>query len=153
VSGISTDYDSNRYKQTRLEEEITWYSKKARDNKLRFRLCQVIILIAGTIIPVINLVGIGDVTRITSSIIGATIAIATGITQLEKYQENWILYRTTTELLKKEKYFFENSAGEYSKLEEEEKNKLLVERVEGIVSSETSKYFTVHQPQKQGEER
>lgn len=93
MSGISIDYDSNRYKQTRLEEEITWYSKKARDNKLRFRLCQVIILIAGTIIPVINLVGIGDVTRITSSIIGATIAIATGIAQLEKYQENWILYR------------------------------------------------------------
>jgi len=63
------------------------------------------------------------------------------------------IQETTTELLKKEKYFFENSAGEYSKLEEEEKNKLLVERVEGIVSSETSKYFTVHQPQKQGEER
>jgi len=30
-------------------------------------------------------------------------------TQLEKYQENWILYRTSSELLKKEEYFYEYS--------------------------------------------
>lgn len=69
--------------------------------------------------------------------------------RLEKYQENWILYRSSAELLKKEKYFFENNAGEYSNLNDIEKNKLLVERVESIVSAETSKYFTLHQPQKQ----
>jgi len=44
-----------------------------------------------------------------SSIIGGTIAVVTGITQLEKYQENWILYRTSSELLKKEEYFYEYS--------------------------------------------
>ena len=43
-------------------------------------------------------------TRIISSIIGGIIAVSTGITQLEKYQENWILYRTSAELLKKDKY-------------------------------------------------
>ena len=74
--------------------------------------------------------------------------MATGITQLEKYQESWILYRTNSELLKKEKYFFKNNIGEYSNLTDDVKNKLLVERVESIVSAETSKYFTLHQPQK-----
>ena len=74
------------------------------------------------------------------------IAVVTGLSQLEKYQENWILYRTTSELLKKEKYFYENGVGDY--LDESKKKKLLVERVESIVSSETSKYFIVHQPQK-----
>jgi hypothetical protein len=54
------------------------------------------------------------------------------------------LYRTSAELLKKEKYFFENNVGEYSNLDEKERNKLLVERVES--ESETSKYFTIHQP-------
>ena len=96
---------------------------------------------------------IGDLqTRKISSIIGGIIAVSTGITQLEKYQENWILYRTSTELLKKEKFFFENSAGEYSNLGDKEKNKLLVERVESIVSAETSKYFTIHQPQKKAQQ-
>lgn len=47
-----------------------------------------------------------------------------------------------------DRYFFENSAGEYSNLNDVEKNKLLVQRVESIVSAETSKYFTIHQPEK-----
>ena len=148
MTTVSTERNGSDYKLNRLEDQITWYSEKAQDNKVRFRLCQVIILAAGSIIPLINVAGFGDIaTRITSSVIGAMIAIATGITQLEKYQENWIIYRTTSELLKKEKYFFENSAGVYSDIEEEEKKKLLVERVEGIVSTETSKYFTIHKPQ------
>ena len=46
---------------------------------------------------------------IISSVLGGIIAVVIGISQLEKYQENWILYRTTTELLKKEKYFYENA--------------------------------------------
>jgi hypothetical protein len=51
-------------------------------------------------------------------------------------------------LLEKEKYFFENSVGEYSNPNQKERNKILVERVESIVSAETSKYFTIHQPSK-----
>jgi Protein of unknown function (DUF4231) len=90
-----------------------------------------------------------------SSITAGIIAVATGLTQLEKYQENWILYRTSSELLKKEKYFVENSVGEYSNLDDTQKNKLLVERIESIVSAETSKYFTIHQPsqRQQGNEK
>ncbi|MGA8083322.1 MAG: DUF4231 domain-containing protein, partial [Candidatus Nitrosopolaris sp.] len=65
--------------------------------------------------------------KLISSIIGGIIVVITGLTQLEKYQENWILYRTSSELLKKEKYF-ENRVGEYSNLDQEERNKLLVER-------------------------
>jgi len=141
MGGVSA---STNYKKERLEEQIRWHSKKARQNKLKFRLYQLIILIAGAIIPIINVAGIGDETRIISSIIGGIIVVVIGLTQLEKYQENWILYRTSAELLKKEKYFFENGVGEYSTLNDVDKNKLLVERVESIVSAETSKYFTIH---------
>jgi hypothetical protein len=147
------------YKQERLQKQIEWHSKKALDNKLRYRLYQIITLIASAIIPIINLLNIAKPDtadyqiRIISSIISAIIVVVTGLTQLEKYQENWILYRTSTELLKKEKYFFENNAGEYSNLDEKEKNKLLVERVESIVSAETSKYFTIHQPSKKSNEK
>lgn len=138
------------YKQERLQKQIDWHSEKARHNKLRFRLYQIITLTASVTIPIINVANIGDFqTRIISSIIGGIIVVTTGLTQLEKYQENWILYRTSSELLKKEKYFFENGVGEYSNLDDKEKNKLFVERIESIVSAETSKYFTIHQPHKQ----
>ena len=149
--------ESASYKQERLQKQIEWHSKKARDNKSRFHIYQIITLIASTIIPIINVASIGDFqTRLISSINAGIIAVATGLTQLEKYQENWILYRTSSELLKKEKYFFENSVGEYSNLDDIQKNKLLVERIESIVSAETSKYFTIHQPsqrQEQGNEK
>jgi hypothetical protein len=141
--------ERTNYKETRLKEQIDWHSKKSRQNKLKFRLYQIVILIASAIIPIINVANIGDFqTPVISSIIGGIIVVITGLTQLEKYQENWILYRTSAELLKKEKYFFENNVGEYSKTDDSEKNKLLVERVESIVSAETSKYFTIHQPEK-----
>jgi hypothetical protein len=140
------------YKKDRLEVQIKWHSKKARHNKSRFRLCEVIVIIAGSIIPIVNIVEIDPGTRIVSSVLGGLIAIVTGITQLEKYQENWILYRTTSELLKKEKYYYENEVGEYSGLDESNRNRKLVERVESLVSSETSKYFVLRQPkQKQNQ--
>jgi hypothetical protein len=147
--------EPTNYKETRLMEQIQWHSGKARQNKIRFRQFQIITLVASAIIPIINVVPIGgDVqTRIVSSIIGGIIVVVTGVTQLEKYQENWILYRTSAELLKKEKYFFENNVGEYSNLNDLEKNKLLVQRVESIVSAETSKYFTIHQPEKRDTEK
>jgi hypothetical protein len=135
------------YPIKRLEEQIKWHSQKARNNKKKFRLYQIITIIASALIPIINITGIGfaDIlTRVTSSIIGGLIAVITAITQLEKYQENWILYRNTNELLKKEKYFFENGADDYKGLKQDDKNRLLVERVESIVSSETSKYFAIH---------
>jgi hypothetical protein len=139
------------YKLDRLQEQINWHSKKARHNKGRYKMNEAIIIFIGAIIPVVNVLQFADLqTRIVSSILGATVVIITGLTQLEKYQENWIVYRTTTELLKKEKYFYENEAGEYTDLDELQRNKLLVERVESIVSSETSKYFTVHQPKTDG---
>jgi hypothetical protein len=79
------------YKQERLQKQIDWHSEKARHNKLRFRLYQIITLIASAIIQIINVASIGDFqTRIISSIIGGIIVVATGITQLEKYQE-WIV--------------------------------------------------------------
>jgi hypothetical protein len=72
------------YKQDRLEEQIKWHSKRPR-----FRLYQIIILIASAIIPIVNVINFTDLPiRISSSIMAGIIAVATGITQLEKYQEN-----------------------------------------------------------------
>ncbi len=137
------------YEDDRLEEQLKWHSKKSRDNKLRYRFYQIIIMLISATIPLVNLTNNLDLqTRIISALLGAAILIITGITQLEKYQENWIVYRTTAELLKKEKYFYKNGAAEYANLDDNAKRKLLVERIESLISSETNKYFTIHQPQK-----
>src|SRR5437867_10673276 len=137
------------YMSDRLEDQIKWHGAKSRENKFKYHLSQIIIIVASGIIPIINLITVPSLaTAIASSILGSLIIIVTGFTQLKKYQDNWILYRTNAEILKKEKYLFTQNAGEYSDLTESEKNKLLVERVEIIVSTETSKYFTIHRPEK-----
>ena len=80
----------------------------------------IVCVVASALIPIINAASIAEShiadyqASMISSIVGGIIVVVTGLTQLEKYQENWILYRTNSELLKKEKYFFENSVGEYS---------------------------------------
>jgi len=43
------------YVTQRLDDQISWYGKKAAYNKLRFRVCQIIIIVAGAVIPIINL--------------------------------------------------------------------------------------------------
>ena len=143
--------DISGYVKERLDGQIEWHSKKARLNKDRYHLFQVIVLVSGAIVPFVNVLGLGDlVTRIITSALGAVVSVTTGVTQLKKYQENWTLYRTNAELLKKEKYFFNNDAGVYAGLDSPMKNKLLVERVESIVSAETSKYFALHETSGKG---
>jgi predicted membrane channel-forming protein YqfA (hemolysin III family) len=73
--------DITNYKKARLEQQVEWHSKKARHNKLRFSIYQIITLIAGAIIPLINIANIGDFqTHMISSIIGGIIAVATYLT-------------------------------------------------------------------------
>jgi hypothetical protein len=145
--------DISKYLEERVEDQLKWYGNKAVSNKNRFRFFQIITIIAGAIVPIVNVFNLGDLeTRIISSILGGMIAIVTAITQLEKYQESWILYRTTHELLKKEKFLFKNNAGDYAKLSEEDQNRLFVERIETVVSSETTKYFAMYQSLKTHQE-
>lgn len=46
--------------------------------------------------------------------------------------------------MKKEKYFYLNSVGSYSGLSIEQKERMLVEHVEALVSTETAKYVAIH---------
>jgi uncharacterized protein DUF4231 len=64
---------------------------------------------------------------------------------MEKYFETWILYRTTAEALRREKLLFQNDTAPYFNLDEPNKNRRLVERVEAMLSSENSKFFAFQQ--------
>jgi hypothetical protein len=138
----------SEYLKCRVDDQIEFYGKKSRVNKFRYRLLQVIIMVASGFVPLVNISDFASLqTRIISSVLGSITIIITGISQLEKYQETWILYRTTEELLKKEKNMFLHNAGDYSTLNDQERNNLFVERIETIVSSETARYFSARQPQ------
>jgi Protein of unknown function (DUF4231) len=146
--------NESNYVEGRLSEQTKWYETKANENKSRFHIFQAIIIIASVIIPIVNLIDFATFEiRIISSILGGTVAGVTAFMQLKKYQENWLLYRATEENLEKEKYLFLYGAGPYSDAKDDNRKKILVERVESIISFETSQFFGMHQSRSQTERR
>jgi Protein of unknown function (DUF4231)/Protein of unknown function (DUF2795) len=150
------------YVSERLDNQISWYAKKAAYNKLRFRICQLIVIVASAVIPIINL-GIPLTDSVSpnapyvalgiTAILGAVITIVAALSQMDAYFETWVLYRTTAEALKRERFLYINNAADYSGLTEEVKNKLLVERIEAMLSSENSKFLSLQQHARQQSEQ
>jgi hypothetical protein len=148
------------YIQQRVDNQIEWYEKKAALNKYRYRIIELIIIVSGALIPFINSIAIFysnkdsptvpyQLLLFISSLLGFIITIVTGFSKMEKYFEIWTIYRTNAEVLKKEKFFYENNAGQYSKLPQEDRDKLFVENIEFILSSEVTKYFSMQEKVRQ----
>ena len=136
------------YIKKRLEKQLNWYDKKAKLNLHRYYEIQIVILGVIALIPIINVVGGYEMTiRIISSILGAIIIGATGILQLTKAQESWIIFRSTAETLKKEYNLYMLNAGDYSdpSLTDDKRDKLFIERSESVMAMEGTKYFSLRQ--------
>ncbi len=84
-----------------------------------------------------------NISNIVISILGLVVAFCTGLLSLNKYQENWVNYRTTAEDLKKEKYMFITQSPPYQY--EEDSFQILVQRVESLISKENSGWGSMQQ--------
>jgi len=125
------------YIKERLEDQIEWYSKKASKNKLYNNWFKTLIIILSATIPFVVGIEFNETVRnVVLSAIGVVITILSGLSGLLKFQEKWTEYRTTSETLKHEKYLFKAKAFPYC--EEKEPYKLLVARIEDIISREHS---------------
>ena len=125
------------YIKTRIDDQITWYSDKATSNKLLNHWTKGLIIVFSSTIPLVaGLDFCSEVKNIILGILGSLIAILSGLSGLLKFQEKWTEYRTTSETLKHEKILFQTRTGPYN--EESEPLKLLVTRVENLVSKEHS---------------
>jgi hypothetical protein len=71
--------------------------------------------------------------------LGVFVVIFEGIQQLFQFHQNWVTYRGTCESLKHEKFLYFALAGAYANADHP--LRLLAERVEGLVSSENTKWI------------
>ncbi|UZR95371.1 DUF4231 domain-containing protein [Chondrinema litorale] len=135
------------YIESRLESQRKWYEQKANISKKSFMNYQKIIITLGAVIPV-NVIlftlvpeNIKAFEGLLNAIISCIIAIVAGFDKLSQPQTNWFNYRANEEVLKKEKHLFEFKAGPYRDIDsEEEMKKLLVERVESVISADISRF-------------
>jgi hypothetical protein len=75
--------------------------------------------------------------KIAIEIMGIMVLVSAGIISLFQFNELWTEYRTNAESLKHEKYLYLSSAKPY---DTKDKFKVLVERVERLISIENSRW-------------
>lgn len=141
------DYIDKRYKK-----QLDWYEKHAVQSRVTYYTLQILIVLASTLVPLINVFPSNDnntnAIKIISSILGSFIVIFTGILQITKSNENWISYRSTAELMKSEYQRFKMGVGDYSeeKISDKENRSLLfIERMETIIAEEGRKFINTHE--------
>lgn len=131
------------YVKERLDDQQTWYSRKSQYNQNCFKRLRMVEIVSAAIIPFLSgMAGKIDYSQWFIGGLGVLIAVSAAITELFKYQENWIKYRTTAEQLKHEKFIYLTNAKPY---DTKDKFTLLVERVELLISKENSAWATMSQ--------
>jgi len=128
--------DEKDYISSRLEDQINWYDSKSISNQRYYKNLKTVEIICAAIIPFIA--GFSDKIPFSEIIIGVlaiVIAIIAGISAINKFQENWLTYRTTAETLKHEKYLFLTKCKPYN---DDNAFQFFVQRIEGLISKENS---------------
>lgn len=125
----------------RLDEQLRWYERKSRSQRLLYQWLKVAQIAIAAAIPVAAaLKAPGGV----AAVLGGTVVVLEGIQQLYQFQQKWISYRSTAEALKRERHLHEVLAGPYA--ESEHGDRMLAERLEALISDETAGWVANQKP-------
>lgn len=127
----------------RLEDQLGWYSRKSIAAQQAYKRVKLGQLIVGAAVPVVAAL---QVSAAVTATLAAFVVVAEGAQQLYQWQTNWVLYRSTAEALKHEKYLYLAAAGPYSA---DDRDRVLAERLEGLVSQEHAKWTESRQKENQ----
>jgi len=128
----------------RLQGQIDWYDRKAKTNQWAYKVSKIAIIALAVLIPVFAEYGhIPGFEASPAFLVGAAsgaIVLLEGLQVLNKWQENWILYRATCEGLRNEQHLFADKAGPYAGLKPDAAQRLLAERTSSLIMAEHGKW-------------
>lgn len=140
------------YFELRLNDQITWYDKKSSYNKKMFMRLKTTEIILALFIPL--MAGLGEFLPkegiFFTGLLGLAVAAIASALTLYKFHENWIEYRGASEALKYEKFLYITGSGFYK---DNRIFPLFVERIEGILSKENSRWSAGNSSQKSNEKK
>lgn len=147
--------DSEKYIETRLQDQIEWYDRKSSENQKKFKHLRAAEIAAAALIPFLSGISASlPFVRLAGTVIigllGLIVTIIASLLSLGRYHEQWVEYRITCENLKKEKLLFQTRVEPY---DTEDAFRLLVQRVENLVSKENtnwSQFSMKTEPEKLG---
>lgn len=126
------------YIETRLNDQITWHSKKSQFNQKKYKQIKTLVILCAAFVPLlagINAAG-GCYLLLKPAIggLGVIIVVCESILSLYKYDELWLQYRVTAETLEREKILFLNHIGNYA--DEASALENLIKTTENILSQQ-----------------
>lgn len=148
--GEIMEMDKEKYLSERLNKQIEWYNTQSQNNKNWFKSLRVIEIVSAAVIPFIA--GYSEsipYSQVALGSLGVVIAVSAGLSTLNKYQENWLMYRTTCEALEHEKYLFLTDCNPYNT---DNAFSIFVERIEGLLSKENLQWSHFINEKKQHKE-
>ncbi|MEV6341279.1 DUF4231 domain-containing protein [Nocardia vinacea] len=128
---------------TRLIDQLHWYSTRSHAAQRSYKCVKVGQIAVGAAVPVVAALAVPPA---VTAILAAVVVVAEGAQQLFQWHANWILYRSTAESLKHEKFLFVARVGRYGGPDRRE---VLAERIEALVSQENTQWTIAREPQNQ----
>jgi hypothetical protein len=126
-----------RYIQDRVKQYQSWYDRKSTLCKSRYLWMRGLTVVGGALVPVLVNLDLSSIEYVTT----ATSLLVVMLVSLESvlhYREQWKNYRSTEQYLGHETVYFQNRAGAYRDLDDDEAFQLLVDRVESAIASENA---------------
>ena len=131
------------YLNDRYQGQVGWYDRKANQNKRIYQALQWgVILLASSLPVLISALPDGDVWKGATTGIAILLAVGTAGLKTFKYQESWLTYRGTAEMLEREKYFFEARVGPYAAAADPQA--MFVESAETLMLRENAGWAALH---------
>jgi hypothetical protein len=116
----------------------------ADQNQRTYKTSKILIILCALAIPVVaeygEIPGFHDPRALIVAILAGAILLLEGLQHLNKWQENWILYRSTCEALRHEQRMFQLKAGPYAELRGPAAERALAERTASLVMAEHGKW-------------
>ena len=127
------DYVENRYRG-----QLNYFRKAAALNQKRYKGIQWVLIILSAATPVMAAFINEDARlQVIVVVVSGIVAILTTVLKTFQYQEQWINYRNTAEVLKPEYYYYSFGIGPYAD-NGVDKEALFVTRVEAVLDKEHS---------------
>lgn len=137
------------YMLNRILPQMAWYSGKSRENRKKYYFWMTCAILLGAMIPAASVFADGSVwIRALIAVLGAAVTAVNAYTTLHNFKDLWLTYRNARESLLRTLYCYFNHAGIFSQeAAQEEKDILLVNVCEEIMSNENSGWTVIMKKQ------
>ncbi len=130
-TNVFTEYLEKRY-----QGQMNYYSKASASNQKKYKYFQWLLIILSTATTIMAALP-HDKFNLQYAVVAsaALVTILTSALKTFQYQELWVNYRATNELLKPEIYYYHFNVGDYGKAGVD-KESIFIKHVEAILSKE-----------------